>query len=310
MTRAAEVLLRSLIDYAGTFPPAKLSLAEAIKVYADHRSQVHAWMLGRFVLPSTALEEFDTVAPPFLRKAHGLWPVTIVGDRETMPDARRLADFNREWKGRAAIVAVEFGPMTPSEIAATARGLPRDLDMYFEIPPGSDIEATLAEIATSSGRAKIRTGGLTPNAFPDAMALIGFLEACHHARVPFKATAGLHHAVTGSYALTGAADSARVSMYGFLNVALAALFVQVGDNPIDTLDVLRESSPEAFSFSNEGLLWRERIISLVSLANVRRRFFKGFGSCVFSEPIAELVRLGIVEGEVRSAPLTTPGPRD
>ena len=307
MTRAAEVLLRSLIDYAGTFPPAKLGLADAIRAYADHRSQVHAWMLGRFVLASAALDEFDAVAPTFLNKAHGPWPVTIVGSRETMPDADRLADFSREWKGRATVMAVEFGPMKPSEIAAAARRLPHDLDMYFEIPPGSDIQAALEEIATSGGRAKIRTGGLTPNVFPDAMAFIGFLEACHRARVAFKATAGLHHAVSGSYALTDDPDSGRVNMYGFLNVALAALLVQADDSPIEALDVLRESSPKAFTFSNEGLLWRERIITLASLANVRRRFFKGFGSCMFSEPVEELVRLGIIEGEVSSAPVSTPG---
>jgi hypothetical protein len=309
MTRAAEVLLTSLIDYAGTFPPAKLSLAEAIGAYADHRNRGPAWMLGRFVLASTALDAFAAVAPGLMDRS-GPWPLTIVGSRETMPDADRLASFNRAWKGRATIVAVEFGPMKPSEIAAAAGSLPRDLDTYFEIPPGSNIQAALAEIATNGGRAKIRTGGLTPNAFPDAMAFIGFLEACHDARVPFKATAGLHHAVSGTYALTEDPDSARVSMYGFLNVALSAFFVHAGDSPIETLDVLRESTPEAFTFSNEGVLWRERIITVESLANVRRKFFKGFGSCAFSEPVDELVRLGIVEGEVSSAPLSRPGSRD
>jgi hypothetical protein len=99
-------------------------------------------------------------------------------------------------------------------------------------------------------------------------------------------------------------------MYGFLNLALAALFVHVDDSPIETLDVLRESAPEAFTFSNEGLLWRERIVSLNSLASVRREFFKSFGSCVFSEPVDELVRLGIIGGEVSSVPLSTPGSRD
>ena len=82
------------------------------------------------------------------------------------------------------------------------------------------------------------------------------------------------------------------------------------DSPTETLDVLRESTPGAFTFSNEGLMWRERIVTLESLATVRRKFFKGFGSCAFSEPVEELVRLGIIEGEVSSAPVSTPGSRD
>ena len=165
--------------------------------------------------------------------------------------------------------------MKPSEIAAAARSLPHDSTCIFEVPSGSDIQEALAEIATSGGRAKIRTGGMTPTAFPDAMAFVGFLEACHDARVAFKATAGLHHAVSGTYALTDEPDSARANMYGFLNVALAALFVHGDDSPTEALDALRESTPDAFTFSDEGLIWRERIVTLESLANVRRDVLQG-----------------------------------
>ena len=42
------------------------------------------------------------------------------------------------------------------------------------------------------------------------------------AGVPFKATAGLHHAIRGEYPLTYAKDSPRGEMFGYLNVFIAA----------------------------------------------------------------------------------------
>jgi hypothetical protein len=294
MTRSADVLLASLIDYAGTFPPAKLTLRDAMAAYARDRADVDGWMLGRFVLASTALDEFEALAPAFLSASPSAWRLSVVGAQESMPDVGELARFNRAWHNRAEIAALEFAPMKPSEIGRVATQMPAGLDAYFEVPPGGDIEQSLQEIAAHGACAKIRTGGITANAFPDAMALIGFLEACHDARVAFKATAGLHHAMCGAYPLTYDTDSPRTQMYGFLNLGVAATLVHVGGGPADALDALRESSADAFTFSETGLLWRERRLRTEDLANARQRFFKGFGSCAFSEPLEELVRLGIV----------------
>jgi hypothetical protein len=44
-------LLTGLIDYAGLFPPAKLSLDQAIRNYAAYRQCPERWMLGKFVIP-------------------------------------------------------------------------------------------------------------------------------------------------------------------------------------------------------------------------------------------------------------------
>ena len=55
-----------------------------------------------------------------------------------------------------------------------------------------------------------------------------FLIACRRHGVTFKATAGLHHAMRGSYPLTYERASESGTMFGFLNVFLAALFVGDG----------------------------------------------------------------------------------
>ena len=72
--------------------------------------------------------------------------------------------------------------------------------------------------------AKVRTGGLTPEAIPSSAQLADFLTAAAARKLPFKATAGLHHPVRSMRALTYAPDSPRAVMHGFLNVFTAASF--------------------------------------------------------------------------------------
>jgi hypothetical protein len=49
--KSLRVLLEGLIDYAGLFPPAGLTMQDAIRNYARYRDGEYAWALGRFVVP-------------------------------------------------------------------------------------------------------------------------------------------------------------------------------------------------------------------------------------------------------------------
>ncbi len=69
---------------------------------------------------------------------------------------------------------------------------------------------------------KLRTGGLTADAFPTPGALAAGIAAAHAARVPFKATAGLHHPVR-MYR-----DEVGGVMHGFLNVFGGACLLRAG----------------------------------------------------------------------------------
>ena len=93
----------------------------------------------------------------------------------------------------------------------------------------------VAAIARRGGRAKMRTGGVTAEAFPTAAQVLRFLRACTEARVPFKATAGLHHPLRAEYRLTYAPDSPRGTMFGFLNVFLTAVLLRHGLSDKDAL---------------------------------------------------------------------------
>jgi hypothetical protein len=57
LARSQKALLSGLIDYAGLFPPAALSMEEAVRNYARYREGEHAWMLGKFVVPEARVHE-------------------------------------------------------------------------------------------------------------------------------------------------------------------------------------------------------------------------------------------------------------
>jgi hypothetical protein len=60
MHASQRAFLGGILDYAGLFPPARLSLNEAVRNYARYLREPEGWMLGRFICPSALLEELAT----------------------------------------------------------------------------------------------------------------------------------------------------------------------------------------------------------------------------------------------------------
>jgi len=149
-------------------------------------------------------------------------------------------------------------------------------------------------VAACGRRAKIRTGGETADKIPPVEIVIDFMQACATAKVPFKATAGLHHPVRSMHRLTYQPDSPSGMMHGFLNVFLAVAFVRTGiDTPL-AVALVNEQSPEAFEFDSSGVLWQDQRLSIAQIAEARRDFAISFGSCSFTEPIEDLQSLHLL----------------
>jgi hypothetical protein len=233
-TQALRVLLDRLIDYAGLFPPAGLSMQDAVRNYARYRDGEHAWMLGKFVVPAARAQEVPTE-----------FPLSILGRDEVKAD---------ELDGAAPDAFVE----------------------------GMDLD----EIRRRGLRAKIRTGGLTADAFPTIASVAAFIRACREKGVAFKATAGLHHPLRCVKALTYEPNAPTGTMHGFLNVFLAA--AMAGDEEA----VLAEQDAGAFAFDDDGASWRDRRVSVDELARMRSELAISFGSCSFEEPVSDLEKLG------------------
>jgi hypothetical protein len=305
VARAADALLAGAIDYAGLFPPAALDMAGAVSEYASYVRSDDRWALGRCVVAASRLEE--------LRRAHDAlqadrepnertpaWRVSAVFGADVAADLDRVAAFNRsaddDESSAAAprVDAVEVRATSLPEIDVIAATIPAEYERFIEIPVVGDVVPLVRAIGRAGAYAKIRTGGTAADAFPGSEDVARFLAACVSEGVPFKATAGLHHAVRGEYPLTYAPDSAHGTMFGFLNIFLAAAFLRAGEDEAFAHAVLEERNAGAFRFDDRGATYEGRRLSNEDLVRSREAAIRSFGSCSFREPVDELETIGVL----------------
>lgn len=262
-------LLAGAIDYAGLFPPAGLDMETAVANYRRYRAGEDGWALGRFVCPVGRLTEFAVA------RGHGggVWPIAAVCTGEPHEEASAIARFNQDYFGRSRVEAVEA--KTPDGAAVRVRAAAsQGLQVFCELEPAApEFRTTADAVHTAGARAKLRTGGVVAAAIPSPDAVATFLVTCRSLGLAFKATAGLHHASRGRYPLTYAADAPEAIMHGFVNLALASTALAAGGSPAEAIGMLEAASPAPEHWTGEQIA-------------AGRRFFLGFGSCSFEEPLA------------------------
>lgn len=254
MSRSLKILLDGLIDYAGLFPPASLPMEEAVANYDRYRRGPFAWALGRFVVQAERLAQVPRT-----------FSVSVLATPETMP----------------AVDVVEIKAASEDDIRRIAE-LRGNRTVYVEVGDVTLLDA----IAEHGLRAKIRAGGITPDAIPAAGRVALFIQGCRDRNLAFKATAGLHHPIRCVRPLTYEADSPVATMHGFLNVFIAAALPQFATQ------ILLEENPRAFAFDDGGLWWHDLRVTAEELVRLREQFAISFGSCSFEEPIADLKESG------------------
>lgn len=293
---SARVLFTELIDYAGLFPPAALSIPEAVINYATYCNSNFHWMLGRFVVHVKHLDEFTASAKDFFSHAHGrCWKLSVLAGEDIDETVRRLADFNKSQAPFAVADAIEVKVNTSARIEEIVEAVRGKFTTYFELPPDEDLIDLVATLAIHKQRAKLRTGGPTTDDFPTSEQITRFLRLCLSANVPFKATAGLHHPVRCEKPLTYEKDSPTGVMHGFLNIFLAAGFLRQGFKSGLIQELLQDELPESFSFDEAGVLWRqEYFLSNAQLEDLRKNHALSFGSCSFVEPISDLQEIELL----------------
>jgi hypothetical protein len=297
---SVTALLGEAIDYAGLFPPAGLDMAASARNFAKYTAGPASWALGRFIVPVSRLEEFNfAVADLAAKDGAPPWRLSALGGSDPSADLDRIKAFNR-WHGErdarltVAIDTVELKAATPELVSQAVRELDESLRVFFEIPIERDPADLVAAIAETRRSAKVRTGGVTHDAFPTAGELARFLDAALRAGVPFKATAGLHHPVRGSWPLTYQRNAPRAMMHGFLNLFLCAAFMYDGMGREEAEALLAEGDGAAFRFDESGVEWKGRRVANEGIAAARRGFAVSFGSCSFEEPLGDLQKLGLL----------------
>ena len=283
-------LLVHVIDYAGLYPPASLEMREAVSNFASYAHGTHSWMLGRLIVPAARLEEFQSEVERV--ETDLSWRLSIVGSGNPSSDLKAIEKLSKVRKVR--VDAIEMKIAGENDVSTVLAKAPKDLVVYCEAANDADVEKTIEAIGKAKRRAKVRTGGVTPDAIPSSEQLAEFMIACRKHQVPFKATAGLHHPLRSVHRLTYEEDSPVGTMHGFLNVFLAASWIYDGLELQDAVELLEERSEASFLFADDEVRWQSKLLPIASIIKARKHFAISFGSCSFEEPVDDLKSLRLL----------------
>jgi hypothetical protein len=281
-------LLHHLLDDASLFPPGNLPMPAAVVAHASHEAAWFSELTGPFVCPETRIVELGRALTAANRPWIDLSLVVTGGARAVTAATNAVAA-----DARLRLRAVEVPAAKDQDPAEAIYDVAAALDSvplagaagYIEYPVTAISDPATAgpllELADQHGyRPKLRTGGVTPEAFPAEHTLAGCLAAVTAHRIRFKCTAGLHHAVRCTDADAG------LDQHGFLNVLLAvgAAAAGAGVGAIAALHGQRDQAAIAAAV---------RALDPETAAEIRW-LFTSFGTCSTQAPIADLVSLGLL----------------
>jgi hypothetical protein len=295
-----RALLAQSIDYAGLFPPCSLDLEPALRNQASYTRSEDAWMLGSFILPIAKFDEAKEYLSPFDQKhpfrisALGAKTESSFAFRETLTDY--MQTMRELVKSRSAILSITQLEMPlPTDVDETlladTRPTLEGLPTFLETPADA-AERTIALLAENDSDKtlgfKLRTGGVTADAFLTSAQIARALIAAAKHDVPIKFTAGLHHPVRMFR------SEVETKMHGFLNVLGAAvLAAEHRWDEEQTSAMLEDEDATSFVFSDESFAWREWKIATDRI-KARRKLVTSFGSCSFDEPREDLRALNLL----------------
>jgi hypothetical protein len=254
-------LYAALVDDAGLFPPSSLHMTEALarnRRDLEHGSDV---LTHRFLCPASRLDR--------LRGAdYRPRRIGLIADTADLPDFSDLpVDF----------VETKLPPDSTIEALADRLGLPEGVRLFAEVPA----HKTAGDLPPGTGL-KVRCGGAAAEDFPPVEHLAQFIKSCADNGIPFKATAGLHHAVRHFDPSLG------VDRHGFLNLLLAVCEAVEGRDP----------TPVLRSTDVGRLVQMAHAVSDETAARARR-LLVSYGSCNTTAPLDDLCALGLIEEEDR-----------
>ena len=103
---ASQALFDQLIDYAGLFAPASLSMQDAVAEYEDALAGPHVSRLGRFICLASRLEE---LGESLIAAGAGgeAWNISVIVDGEAAAAAYSIHAFSSSYASVAAVVLLE-----------------------------------------------------------------------------------------------------------------------------------------------------------------------------------------------------------
>jgi hypothetical protein len=279
---ASPELFTRLIDDAAVFPPGSAPLDRALSEHLTHRSAWYAGLVGPLLVSAAQVPVLlELLAPQSLPSPLLVGVVAPEGmeQAQTAVHAARSARAVEIVAVELPLAAVDDVSRAWSELGAGQRAV------WWEVDRAGYLREQLGRLAGAAktagpGGAKLRTGGADAAAFPTEAEVAAFLRHAIDVELTFKLTAGLHHAVRSTDPATG------LEQHGVLNLLCAIKAALNGAEEDELEGVLAERDPAPLITRTHGMSAAD--------ASVIRAFWSSFGCCGVTEPIQELVALGLV----------------
>ncbi|HWP30786.1 MAG TPA: hypothetical protein VNK96_03530 [Fimbriimonadales bacterium] len=289
MPRSVAVLLENCLDYAGTFPPARLDLKVAFENYLRYRKGAERALVRSFVCPVSVLKDLP-------ERVESEVVLSVIGTRaensikETVEkDFALLSDFSKTHSRDYRVQSYEIRANSPLEIHGSwfedlHRMFP-GIRAFIEIPfDETTLSDSLSALKTENLFGKVRIA--ERDSVLSGEQLARWLVLCANLRLPFKATAGLHHPIY--------LDERGTYKHGFLNLFCAGTIAYFGGDEFVVNSILECGDSSEFRFLEDAfeVLGHRAEISRIREA---REWLISFGSCSVDEPIEGLEALGYWE---------------
>lgn len=276
----AVMIFHEIVNDSALFPPGNAPTDVAVPAHDRHRRAARGRYIGAFMVPARRVTEIARLWSAIAN----LTPLNIGLTFNEGPDTLADTLTNAQRLDQVRVVGVEVAIPADREVAAAvasvAAAASDSVRACVEVPRDARRPDVIAALADAGLSAKFRTGGTSADYYPGEHELAAAIHRSVAYGVAFKATAGLHRAVRNTDPVNG------FEQHGFLNIIAAVGAAADGADAAD-LAALLGSRDEAALTASVAHLTHER-------AKEIRRWFLGFSSCSISEPLEDLMRLGLL----------------
>ena len=326
MTQSFRAFMEKIIDYAGLFPPAALSMENAVANYNRYRECSDSWMLSHFVCPAAKLGEFEDSSTGLMKEGKP-FHISSLGRKTDVydyfldyiqEDVSATGQFIERNAGKVVVDVFEF--CLPPGLSSHPERLEENLDaagkiliqyaasfgavnVYYEVPLSrnwqEDIDLVVRAISRQNSSYKdkaltagfkFRCGGVKEEQFPSVEQVVYCITSCRDKGVRLKLTAGLHHPFRQFN------ESVQTKMHGFINIFTAALLGKWHKLDAVTLTkIIEDEDGSNFRFEEQTLSWKDLSITTDQIEEDRENVVISFGCCSFDEPREDLQRLGLLK---------------
>ncbi len=285
---AVPPLLARLVDDAALFAPSRVSMVDVVKAHLAACRAPYGGVIGFLLCP---ISRFGVLVSA-LRKVRLTRPVALSLVADTglggLPKAISTALDNPKLVDLRMIEVPAPSDVDSNWLVQLTEFVPDDVVRVVEPRRGRpDWLAGVRRVAEAGCWPKLRCGGRSVESFPSVEEVADFLAIATSTGQPFKATAGLHYAVRHHDESTG------LTHHGLLNMLVGTARALSG-----------AGAHEALRCTDAAALATEAGALSAQTSHVVREVFACYGSMSLTEPVTDLIRLGLLPDpeQLRAAP--------